>query len=432
MARARRSHIQSPRGRAARYPWLRAAVAATGCLGAVATGLVAGASPAAAAASIGHVPVTVASFRETVAVAATLECSTPDCVATLYFRTTDAGGQDLAALPPLSAYTATVMTTELVTSSDGHVVLSAHGTIPSSATDTRGVDYAISVSDAASTTWFPAAPDAAFDDFLVAQHVHVLEPMHLGHVPAAVSYLYEPIHVVAEATCATATCSASLRYRTSVGLASFEGTVTNVGDGVNGEGFTAVAMISRVVQNLGAAGQLLEFSADIPAEAVDTNGVDYFIDATDAYTESYWPGTSYTGSQIPVYGVGAWHHVEVLTRPLAAHVPPAYYVPGEAMPVSAEVTSSTGFPTVTLLYRTGTHDGFVHVPMTVRQTPVRRPEGNVYTATGAIPGAYTAQGGLMVYAIAVDDGYQTTYLPVTAGYVDSNLGFVVAGQSVPL
>lgn len=377
----------------------------------------------ASAAVIAHAPVATAAFREEVAIDATLDCSMQDCAATLYFRTSD---PTTPVLPPLAAYTATPMTTAVQTSASDHFVVSVHGTIPPAATDTRGVDYMFSVTDGTTTSWFPGAGS-------VPQHVAVREPTRLAHVPPVVSYLHEPIRVVATANCATGSCSAELSYRTSTGLNTLEGTNTNVNDGLAGTGFTTVPMASRVVEDLGGNGQVLEYSAEIPAEVVDTNGVDYFIHASDVYTNSFSPGTSYVSAVDPVDGSRvAWHHVEVLSRPLVAHIPPAYYVPGEPLQVSAEVTSATGFPTVSILYRAGSQTWFASVAMTVRETPVRRAEGTVYTATGAIPGAFTAQGGVMVYAIAVNDGYQTTYSPASAGYVDSNVGYVVAVESVPL
>jgi len=396
------------------------------------------------AASIAHAPVLSAAFREAVVIEATVDCASPECSGTLYFRTSTPGGP-----APLEDYLSTPMTSVSPAGSSGHYVVAIRGQIPSSVVDTRGVDYMFAVTDGDTTSWFPGAPGSGWTrvsvdpvDVTVGTeeapapiHISVREPIRLVHDPVALSYVAEPIQVTATATCFTPTCSAELSYRTSTGLNTFEGTNQNVNDGLNGSGFTTVAMASRLVQDLGVgAGRVLEFTAEIPSSVVDTNGVDYFVRADDGYTKHFSPGTSYVSTSAPVDGTRAgWHHVEVFSRPLVAHVPPAYYVPGTALQLSAEVTSSTGFPTVTLRYRVGSDPGLLSLAMTVRETPIRRPEGTVYAVTGAIPGSVTARGGMMVYGLAVNDGHQTTYSPPTAGYVDSNTGYVVAvSMTTPL
>lgn len=397
------------------------------------------AAPASAAASMVHVPVATAAFRSTVPIEATVDCATPDCSGILYYRTSDPS----VALPDLESYAAVPMTMTPVAASSGHYVLTAQASIPSSATDTRGVDYVFSITDGTSVSWFPgvdAGGGATVGPLTVnsggapiPQHIHVREPIHIAHTPVPVGYFHEPIPIAVQSTCATATCEAWLSYRTSVGLNTASGIVTNVNDGLNGDGFTTVTMTATVVEDLAADGAVIEFTATIPGEVADTNGVDYFIHATDGYTNAWFPGSSYLGSHAPVDGTrGGWVHVEVFSRPQLVHAPPGYYVPGRALQLSATVTSATGFPDVTLYYREGADSGFAAVPMTVRETPVRLPEGTVYTATGGIPGAYTAQGGLMIYGFAVDDGYQVTYSPATTGFVDTNVGYIAVAQSSPL
>lgn len=422
------------KGRSRRYASLAVTALALGSSAAAVT-----AAPASAAASVVHVPVATAAFRASVPIEATVDCARADCSGTLYYRTSDPA----VALPEIDAYTAVPMTLTPVTSASGQFVFTARATIPGSATDTRGVDYLIAVTDAGAVSWFPGVNAGGgatvgpvtltAEGAQVPLHIHVREPVHVAHTPVPVGYFYEPIPVAMQATCATATCNASLSYRTSTGLNTASGIVENATSGLDGAGFTTVPMTSRVVQDLGADGQVLEFTATIPGEVADTNGVDYFMQATDGYTSAWFPGTSYVGSQAPVDGMRTgWVHVEVLSRPQIVHVPPGYYVPGRALQLSGTITSATGFPTVTLLYREGGDSGFAALPMTVRETPIRRPEGTVYTATGGIPGAYTAQGGLMIYGFAVDDGYQVTRAPASIGVVDTSVGFVAVAQSSPL
>lgn len=401
----------------------------------------AGASaPAAASSTVAHVPVASVTYRSEIVIEATVDCTAPDCAGTLYYRTSD----PTATLPPLDAYAAVPMTMTPVSGTEGQNVFTATGVIPSAAVDTRGVDYLFSIVDGTTMSWFPGVDTGCgvsvgpvtvtgSGGSPIPQHVHVREPIHAAHEPVPLAYLHEPIEVAVQATCATETCSAELSYRISDGLNTVSGIVDNADTGLAGEGFTAVAMSATVLQDLGAEGRVLEFTATIPAEVVTTDGVDYFVRSFDGYTTAWFPGTSYVGSVEPVDGERTgWVHVEVFSRPLIAHVPPAYYVPGQALQVDAEVTSATGFPEVTLFYRQGSHSGFASLPMTVRETPVRRPEGTVYVATGGIPGSYTAQGGSMVYTIAVDDGFQTTFSPPRTGVVDTNLGYIVTALSEPL
>src|SRR5581483_4841959 len=65
----------------------------------------------------------------------------------------------------------------------------------------------------------------------------------------------------------------------------------------------------------------------------------------DGYTNAYWPGTSYVDSQAPEDGIAtAWQHVEVLSRPVITTVPAAYFVVGQSLQITGQVTSSDRVP----------------------------------------------------------------------------------------
>src|SRR6185436_12188243 len=77
-------------------------------------------------------------------------CSTGACTAALYYRTTTSSALDTTA-----AFTTVPMAVTPGIGAQGTVVAAIHGEIPASAADTRGVDYFFSISDGATTTWWP-------------------------------------------------------------------------------------------------------------------------------------------------------------------------------------------------------------------------------------------------------------------------------------
>jgi hypothetical protein len=136
--------------------------------------------------------------------------------------------------------------------------------------------------------------------------------LHVVHVPVVVAPYLQPVHLSATATCATSSCSATLSYRRSAGLTS---AFALAGYLAGQPPFTTMAMGATVVQDLGIAGTVMRFDADIPAAAVTTDGVDYSMHFSDGATNAYWPGTAYVGGVASVDGQAlAWQHIEVLLR----------------------------------------------------------------------------------------------------------------------
>src|SRR5687767_9281667 len=68
------------------------------------------------------------------------------------------------------------------------------------------------------------------------------------------------------------------------------------------------------------------FTADVPASAVDTTGVDYYFRLTDGQAQAFSPGTTYEGWYAPRNGEhvpGTFYHAHVYEPPRIAHVPQA-------------------------------------------------------------------------------------------------------------
>ena len=123
-----------------------------------------------------------------------------------------------------------------------------------------------------------------------------------------------------------------MSYRTASGLDNPDQLVSYVSGGPT---FSDVTMSSSVVQEADDYGTVLLLTATIPADAVTTQGVDYYINVTDGSTHAFYPGTAYVGGSGPVDGMrAAWQHVEVLSRPTIVHAPPTSYVKGTAIPLT--------------------------------------------------------------------------------------------------
>src|SRR5207245_2925782 len=130
-------------------------------------------------------------------------------------------------------------------------------------------------------------------------HVHVAEPVHIVHTPVAVANWNQPIAITARVNCATRNCTGTMSYRVTAGLTTVNGLVAYAN---GGPPFTDVAMQNTVVQDLGTAGTAVEMSATIPATAVTTEGLDYYIHVTDGATDAWYPGTSYVAGAGSVNG----------------------------------------------------------------------------------------------------------------------------------
>lgn len=305
-----------------------------------------------------HTPVLTAAYRDQVAIEATATCpAARTCTAELYWRTTTSSLLDANE----SDFSSAAMAVERVPSGEagGQNIVSLQGTIPSSATDTRGVDYFFSLSDGVTTTWWPGT--SAVDGYVPVpgtrvgyQHVRVLEPPHIVPTTPPVGHAEEPFRVTIQATCATEACQAVLYYAPREMSAAVGGHTIE---------FDQLSMTATGATTASPVGELREYEATVPGPEVHTSGLLWFVRVNDGYTNAYAPGTSYNGAYVPVdgallppagnptggYGVdvsggggpGTFAFpVRVLEPPHTAHVPAAAIATGLDHPITASANCS--------------------------------------------------------------------------------------------
>jgi hypothetical protein len=380
--------------------------------------------------AIVHVPTVTANVGQTIPIEAVVPCSTSACNVSLSYAVTPDG---VGSTPSWTTVTMTPSGPTAV--GQATVVQTWTATIPAGVVTSRGVDYYLHATDGFTNAYSPGTAYAATSfvqaDGTGLEWFHVTTAaVNLVHLPVTTAYPNQPISLSATVTCPSRSCSATMSYRTSVEL---DGTALGLENYLlNTPTYTTVAMTPTVVEDLGAQGTVLRFDATIPAGAVTTEGVDYYLHATDGSTDAYYPGTSYVGGIGSVDGLqAAWQHVEVFSRPQIIHTPPGSYTQGQSLQLTATVVVSTyQQPTVTLWYGHSSDTVLTAVPMVLKQTPVVTAEGIAYQAVGAVPASTTAEGGIVQYYISAFDGYQTAYSPDTAT-APPVIGYLVAVASPP-
>ncbi len=130
------------------------------------------------------------------------------------------------------------------------------------------------------------------------------------------------------------------------------------------------------------------FSGQIPATAVTTDGVSYFLSASD---------TAANRSELPVGGAAAPYTFTVtlvdVDGPAITHTPVADDQPaGAAVPIVATVTDESAVAEVRVYFRASGTAAFASAPLTAN--------GDTYT--GEIPAALVAEGGVDYYLEATD------------------------------
>lgn len=254
----------------------------------------------AAPSSVSHAPVATAGYRTTINVRADATCSA-SCTATLFFRRTGLLSPSLLTTgdpPPNPAEGADVQWNAIGMSLDsqntsfqqyGAGLYTFSAQIPSAYVDTRGVDYAIRVTDGRTKAYWPgtvyngygAPADGAR---LGWQHVHVINPAIAWHEQVQYSTARNtPLRVALRAACWTEACSAKVSYHTFGGpvqtATMSQSTVTFVGDV-----------------------KLITYEYTIPAGSVVFPSVSYVFRFTDGYTTTYSPGTTYNGYYVKLDG----------------------------------------------------------------------------------------------------------------------------------
>jgi len=364
-----------------------------------------------------HEPVVASAYRQPVPVRAQASCQTT-CTAALYYRTTTS-----AVLDTTAAFTSVPMTVSVPAAG----VVTLEGEVPASAADTRGVDYFFSVTDGATTTWWPGT--SAVDGYVPVpgtrvgyHHVRIVDPPHLAHAPVATAPALRDVVIETDLTCVTTSCTVVLAYAaTPLAQAA---------------AFTEIPMTLVGPTRPTPAGALGHYRGVIPAAKVTTAGLAYWLRATDGHTTTYHPGTSYWGAYVPVDGLRTGAHVvRVLEPPHLLHAPvaTAYY----RQPVSIEARSNCATPacTATLHWRTTGHE-WRSGPMSAERTGHATAAGEVLVYRAEIPAADATTEGVD-YWIEVHDGYvgertQTYHITVLAPTAVLHAPVMASLAGVPL
>lgn len=233
----------------------------------------------AAAVAVGH-PVTV---RFQAPCAATRTCS-----ATVWYRQTPIGGSQLLFGEP-DWPTAPVRTLTITPSGSALSTYLFEAEIPGSAVDSRGVDYLIKVTDGDSVNYWPGAPYDAWVGTigpLVSWHVAALSPPVIVHAPTPLAPVSADVEVTWRATCSTprvADCDTAAFWRPADPLPA-------LGAGP----FTRLPTETEV--SLDHDGLwVLRARAVISAGGTHLSREQYYLWATDGKTDTYSPGTLYSG-----------------------------------------------------------------------------------------------------------------------------------------
>lgn len=345
-----------------------------------------------------HVPPSAAPYRQDIAITARANCpTTRSCTAALYYRTTPPGTLNEAGF-------ASRAMTVTRTVGPGVDAITVEAAIPAAVVDTRGVDYFFSITDGTTTSWWPGTsavdgPGVLVNGTRVAyQHVRSLEPPHLSHVPPTIAQPFTPLTIQAELTCSTENCGATLFYSSSPDT---PGT------------YQAVTMTRALGSPPNPAARAELWEATIPAGAVTTRGVAYYMTATDGYTNTAAPGTFYWGAYAPIDGSNpapetARFVVRVVDPPHPIHVPVGLAHTGES--VAIEARSNCVASCTAVLHWRVTGGSWSATGMT-GSAPIPLAYGNsavAYSAT--IQGTNVTPAGFE-YHIAITDGYVTETTP---------------------
>lgn len=360
-----------------------------------------------------HHPVVSTPADTAIAVEAQSPCATGSCDATLYFRVSD--GTEGSALTGVPDWDNRAMVVAGATQlPDGRQLVQYTAEIPAEIVDTPGVDYIIRVEDGAAQAWSPGTRHqgayAKQDGIrLTWHHIHVTEPTHVIHAPVPTAEYGQPLEIEATATCpATRSCTATLWHRTT------DEDVTSSSE----SDFGSSPM--SVTREAGTADEdLVTLRGEIPAELVDTRGVDYFLAIDDGSTRAWWPGTSHTNA----YGVATadgtrvgYHHVWVTEPPHVVHGPPTPVRHGEPLTITADVTCVTEQCTIDLFHTPDTRaagaTAFFESAMVDTGVEVDTPFGPARRYTATVPAEHVTTRGVS-YFFRARDGHTTTYEPGT-------------------
>jgi hypothetical protein len=238
--------------------------------------------------AVAHAPVLGGYVGQPIPIRLIATCGGSDqtCSARVYWRATPIAGSDALVDGVLDrGWRVSELIRGGQTTLNGTQAWDWSGAVPGSAVSTAGVDYFVEATDTFALTDVPGGAFVGSGNATGVQpvahgyfHVHVVSPPLPAHVPPPFGRSGEDVPLRLDATCSTANCSATLYYRTTTGPITDEPLLAT-------PAWPRVAMSrSGQPQSLGDAGSLVTFTASIPASAVDTRGVDYFMSVTDGVT----------------------------------------------------------------------------------------------------------------------------------------------------
>ena len=162
----------------------------------------------------------------------------------------------------------------------------------------------------------------------------------------------------------------------------------------------------------------VQWRGQIPAADVSTTGVDYWLEESENGVTTRFP-------------LAASLHVQTLSPPIVAHVPPTYATSDTPLPLTLEATCSTGNCVATLWYRTAPESGqditlghapdWPHTTMSVSATTDLGNLGKHLTFRASVPASYVDTRGVD-YVFRVSDGETTAWSPGTTyqGYLPAD------------
>jgi hypothetical protein len=299
-----------------------------------------------------HAPVFTASYRQAQPISATVNCATRSCTGVLSYRRTaglttiDGLNGYLAGGP---AFTEVSMTATVVADlGDAGTVIRLDAEVPADVVTTDGFDYSLRVSDGATTGYWPgtsyvggASVDGQRAGF---QHVEVLlrDPVRaIAHAPVpAVPYRTPvPLRFVAHCT-ADRPCTPTAWFRTTPNSGTLD---TSQVLGAE-PGWATLPVQTLSVQPNGTGMVVYVFQAEIPADAVDTRGVDYLLKVSNGDTAAYWPEVPTQADPLLQAPPLLAQHVSVLASPVIAHAPLPSVSTGTTVTLTWQVVCAVDSP----------------------------------------------------------------------------------------
>lgn len=265
------------------------------------------------ATAIHTVPAITAAFGTDIPITAAATCAKA-CSARLWFRRTGLINPSLIDLDeppandgvssPAEQWTSVMMSVDSIdqrTEPYGATVYQFSSKIPASYVDTRGVDYAIQVTEGTTRMFWPGTPYQGyfytFDGLRLGwQHVYVQHPVIASHTQSIfLSARNQPVRLTAQTICTAPKCGMNLQY--------------NYGGGP----LTGIAMTFAVNTPLANGMRLETYEATIPASSVRTGTLAYRFHAGDGYTSAYSPGTFSNGYYVKLTGTPLAQYIIIVT-----------------------------------------------------------------------------------------------------------------------